>query len=292
MFKSIKSKIVSFMVVVAALTQSAKAEEPHQTSVPQVQTAEALAPNNPQPPKESRQFPWGGVVGVTVAGVLAGVGAIRTTSYSRDDRYFSKIIRDAAPVAKPRQAEQPVVSINKASINKTPIASVATHPQSTQASSITHRVNMTPVEREILANQLMSIRVLEEIKRKRAQLTRQMAKAKKENNVEKIQEIQSLRRALSAVRKEAFERAMGPVSAQVKKERRMLTKKMALAKRQKDAALQAEIAHRRIALKQAEVMAKQSVRNFNYRQERPKFIRKKKNYPLVLVPNNQNVLAA
>ena len=286
MFKSMKSKIMSFLLVMAALTQTGKAEQSAERLEKPQNQQELVMSQKEQSKKES--IPMGDVVGSVAAGLLAAFVIIRSESYSRDDKYIQNILKKIKENDEQRQATE-------SSVKGQPDAGVNRQPQSGIVPRIKHKEVMSQEERDLLATRLHAVRLMEDIKRYRAQLTRQMVKAKEENNVDKIQEIKSYRRALSAIRKEAFEQAMGPVAAQIKDERRLLTKKMALAKKRKETALMEEITQRRTVLKQTERVAKLSVREFSYKKERSHFIKRKSalsNAAIFVQQNCQNVMAA
>ncbi|MBQ7413554.1 MAG: hypothetical protein IJV07_04720 [Alphaproteobacteria bacterium] len=128
-------------------------------------------------------------------------------------------------------------------------------------------------ERKELAERLWAEKALESIKKERAQLTRQMAKAVKENNTAEIDRINARRQELKLARKKAFERAADPYLSQIKEERRRLTKQMTIAKRAADQQAMATVTEKRNDLKLFEKQLKTNIRTFNYTKRRITFLR-------------------
>ena len=265
MFKSIKKKFVSFLMIVGALTQTVKASEPvHQ------ETAEQKTVVSATPKKEPVQNPFlpidwkvGGSIGLLALGALTIASASRSGKHiTGDERYFQDIWASTIPDTPAKNA--PVAQ-------STQVQTQNTTPQPAQSQPafdpmairpLTAEQDMTPDERALLATRLEAIRELEEINRERAKLTRKMAKAKNENDQYTIDLIIGQRKALSILRKEAFAQAVGPVYYKIKEERRLLTKKMVLARRRGDDALKQEVIQRRAMLKEVEKQASFSVRKF------------------------------
>ena len=142
-----------------------------------------------------------------------------------------------------------------------------------QFSPIQHKENLTQDERDLLAKRLHAVRVMEDIKRHRYKLTRQMAKAKANNDQEEIRAIEERRNALKRLRKEAFATAAGPEFLKIKEERRLLTKKMTLARRKKDLKVMDDITLRRSELALQEKALKAVVRDFKYKKQRTDFLK-------------------
>ncbi len=255
------------LIIVAALTHTGKAETNENQNRPQEIQMESKMPEK----TSQNDIPFGKIIGVTAAGILAAIGMIKSSGDYKYTRYWAK--EDNVVPPQPKKTEQ---------LEKATQPEKVKQPQKADQS------------RDLLAQKLHAFRQMEDIKRERYKLTRQMAKAKKENDTEAMEYIKSLRTALSCLHRQAFQEAMGPIAPQIKEERRMLTKKMTLAKRKKDINLQAEITKRRAFLKQLEMQAKAEVRQFNYKQERPKFIKKHKNVlsEKQVLENRQHALAA
>lgn len=291
MFKSIKRKIISFLMVVGALTQTVKASEPVKQ-----ETAEQKTVMNATAQKNTQQIPFlpidwkvGGSIGLLALGALTAVGVSRSSKFlDSDEHYFRKALDGAFPDTPAPIPSQPVQA-------KAPV-SVQAQPQSVQPTSasekpafdplairpITPEQDMSSDERALLATRLRAVRTMEDINRERAKLTRQMAKAKREHDEYTINLIIAQRSALSRLRKDAFAQAVGPLYDKIKEERRMLSKQMALARRRQDNALKQEITRRRAMLKEEEKLATFSVRSFKYKQERAKFIKRKPANPTVV----------
>ena len=94
---------------------------------------------------------------------------------------------------------------------------------------------ITPTRREALANRIRDIKILSEIKEKRAILTREIAKARRQNDLARIDEIQAERQRLTEKKKALCLRMTGTKKAEIKEQRRLLTKQMTIARRHQDA---------------------------------------------------------
>jgi uncharacterized membrane protein (DUF106 family) len=92
----------------------------------------------------------------------------------------------------------------------------------------------SPERREKLAERLVDIKVLSEIKEKRALLTREMAKARRQNDKATMDRITAERERLTEKKKALCLRMTGAKKAEIKEKRRLLTKQMTIARRQKD----------------------------------------------------------
>ena len=283
MFKSIKNKIVSFLIIVGALTQTGKADQPvEQRIVPQSQPvvmSEEKAMDKTPTQSQGNTFPVGGAIGLAAVGLLT-VAGIKGTHSFEDVMNFRDELDDLlpeGPMTRPVKPQQKMAV--QPSAPQVSEAAPAFDPMAVRV--IARDENMTQEERKLLATRLRAVRQMEDIRRERAKLTRQMAKAKNEHDNDKIDAIRGQRSALTTLRKVAFAEAVGPVYAQVKEERRLLAKQMRVARRRKDEAAQAEIIKRREQLKLIEQLAVQTVRDFKYSQERTKFVRRK---PVVAQP--------
>ena len=274
MFKSIKRKIVSFLMIVGALTQTAKAEEPIHQEISEQKTI-TNAPTQ-KSPLQNLPIDWkvGGSIGLLAVGALTLASISRSGKHlAGDDRYFQETLGDIIPASaqktSPSQSVQAPVQVSQPQPAQQPdFDAMAIRP-------ISPEKNMTPAERDLLAKRLRAIRLIEDINRERAKLTRQMAKAKRNHDEYAQSMIIAQRSALSNLRKDAFAQAVGPLYGKIKEERRMLTKKMALARRRNDESLRKEVIQRRAMLKESEKLATLTVRGFKYKQERAKFIKKK-----------------
>ncbi|MDY6407192.1 MAG: hypothetical protein SPL08_00615, partial [Pseudomonadota bacterium] len=127
-------------------------------------------------------------------------------------------------------------------------------------------------DRTDLAEKLHAARLMEDIKRERSQLTRQMARAKANNDTQKMAEIRERRQVLTALRKNAFKTLAGPLLDEIKEKRRLLTKQMTLARRKKEEQTIFQITQQREQLTSHEKALKAMVRSFKYRSERASFL--------------------
>ena len=205
---------------------------------------------------------------------LIGLGMLAMSALKRPG---SKKLNKRAPSNNPQQ--MPIIQEKK---DTKVISSVQCDDNQNHSSPATIFEDVLPITpitqkgdtdgRNLLAQRLHAVRLMEDIKRERSKLSRQMARAKADNDSEQIQTIKSYRSALNVIRKEAFETAAGPALKEIKDERRLLTKKMTQARRKKDAGIMAEITQRRALLKQKEQQLKSVVREFKYKKERIAFL--------------------
>jgi len=216
-----------------------------------------------------------GAIGLGVAGFKRFKKFKRNMTTAPMEDIIQDLIQHPCPStpAMPNNAFTPIVQsvVQDAPENN---ADSMPDPLSTpRVSPIRHKENLTQDERDLLAKRLHAVRVMEDIKRHRYKLTRQMAKAKAENNQEQIRAIEERRNALKVLRKEAFATAAGPEFSKIKEERRLLTKKMTLARRKKDLKVMDDITLRRSELALQEKALKAVVRDFKYKKQRTDFLK-------------------
>ena len=128
-------------------------------------------------------------------------------------------------------------------------------------------------ERKRTSEHIWGLKAIDEIKRRRSVLTREMARAKRAGDETKIAEIQAERQKLTAKRKAACLRISGPEMAKIKEERRQLTKRMTIARRQKDQATMEQVTAERLILKEQVKVINSYIRAFDYRKHRKAFIK-------------------
>ena len=123
-------------------------------------------------------------------------------------------------------------------------------------------------EREGQANRLKAVRQLARIKAERKVLSEMMAKAKNQNDQGMIEEINSRRKALTAVKREVFEQVTGKYMGDIKEQRRLLAKEMTIARRHADQDKMIEIMKQRQLLNQQEKELQIFVAHINYERDR------------------------
>ncbi|MBQ7412934.1 MAG: hypothetical protein IJV07_01490 [Alphaproteobacteria bacterium] len=285
MFRTIKSKILSGLIVLGALIQPASARtvnyEPlHSQGFSNTsEKSESTALSTEQKQKPLSDYGWPIGTGLMTLGALFVMKKL-------DEPINMDELRKYVPDMPAKKASVPTaesIRNNMVEETKTDLFKVSdqkllsfTAPFDPLAiRPIVHENKMSDAERDLLANRLHAIRKMEDINRERAVLTRQMAKAKKNNDIQTIQAITLRRKELAAIRKESFATAAGPLWSAIKEERRLLTKKMTQARRRQDLSARAEITQRRSMMKTQEELLKLTVRDFKYKVARPTFIRKK-----------------
>ena len=130
-------------------------------------------------------------------------------------------------------------------------------------------------KRHDLANKLKAIRTIEDIKNQRKLLSKQLRLARANNDEQTIQSILDTRKELTQKRRQACLCITDPYTARIKEERRLLTKKMTLARKRKDIQTMAQITQQREQLKDEVKSLNAYIRNFNYTQKRSSFLKAK-----------------
>lgn len=281
MFQTIKSKILSGLIILGALIQPASARtanyEPlHQQGLSNIsEKLKSIASPTEQKPLSDYGWPIG--TGLMILGTLFVMKKldepIRTDGlrkYVPNMPVKKESVSTDAPSKDNTTAKTASFrASDKKLLSSTPLFDpLAIRP-------IAHENKMSNAERNLLADRLHAIRKMEDINRERILLTRQMTKAKKTNDTQTIQAITLRRKELAAIRKESFATAAGPLWNAIKEERRLLTKKMTQARRRHDLSAQAEITQQRSMMKTQEELLKLTVHDFKYKVARASFIKKK-----------------
>ena len=131
--------------------------------------------------------------------------------------------------------------------------------------------NLSPEEaekRKKLAAHIVDVKVLSEIKEKRASLTREMAKAKRRHDEVRIEEIKAERQRLTEKKKAICLRLTGSQRDEIKEKRRLLTKQMTIARRRNDEATKQQIMIERQKLNAKVKALNQFVQKVDYQQMR------------------------
>ena len=287
MFQTLKSKILSGLIILGALIQPASArsmnyELPYQQSIKNIVHKIVHSISSTQhKPQQQPLSDYGWPIGTGLM-TFATLFAMKKLNEPIDTDELHRSIPDL-PV-KPTTGNINLSVKNESQKKAAPVPFqisdqklISFEPPFDPLAirSITHEEKMSNAERDLLADRLHAIRKMEDINRERALLTRRMAKAKKENDTATMQTIASRRKELSNLRKQSFATAAGPLWNVIKEERRLLTKKMTQARRNQDLSATAEINKRRSMLKTQEELLKLTVRDFKYKSARPSFIKKK-----------------
>jgi len=127
--------------------------------------------------------------------------------------------------------------------------------------------------RFMISERIWGIKAVSEIREKRAILTREMARARRANDLEKMEEIKKQRQELTAKRKIACQRIAGKQMAEIKEKRRLLTKQMTLARRRKDTETMAKITEQRQILKDEAKTMTNYIRGTDYKIYRRAFLK-------------------
>ena len=211
-----------------------------------------------------------GVFGCMLCGIASKFKRKKTPSPQIPTELVQSVSELEQPVSEPKQPvselKQPVSEpehvVSELEI-KTEITRDPTTPRHSE-------------EREKLATRLRDIKVLSEIKDKRAHLTREMAKAKRRGMTDRMDEIKEERQRLNEKRKEICLRMTGAKRTEVQKRRQQLTRQMTLARRKKDVAertaMMAEITAERQKLTAQVKALNASLRKMDYQKIRKAYM--------------------
>ena len=228
------------------------------------------------PLKEDSKWPYW----LLCFGSLAGLGVYVATRTKRrvSEDITTDIVQELIRHPQPQEAKDPIPGpppVRQSLFAQDAPKNSATQPSESlpavKVDPIQHKDHMTSDDRELLAERLHAVRLMEDIRRERAKLTRQMAKAN--NDLDQIGIITTHRKALATLRKEAFAMAAGSEFRSIKEERRLLTKKMTSARRKKDAQAMTDIRQQRAELTLHEKALKSVVRDFKYKKQRTEFLK-------------------
>ena len=202
--------------------------------------------------------------------MLLGLLGYFVSSIGDKDYDIEKVTRIQEMTANDGKANKQETSVEETKTAK------AEQPAEKQETPIIERVAFKHEaprdERKILSEHIWGLKAVDEIKRRRAVLTREMAKAKREGDEAKMAAIQAERKDLSAKRKAACLRVTGPEMAQIKEARRLLTKRMTIARRQQDQKTMDQITAERLVLKEQVQSMNSYIRAIDYQRYRKDFM--------------------
>ena len=172
-------------------------------------------------------------------------------------------------IAEREQALPPADSVEPIEQVKQLVASV----EQSSAFSTENSQNLFSKSRDDMAEWLIAAKILEEIKKERLVLRKEMALAKKQpDNQEEIDRINARRSVLNAKRRAACLRANSREMQEINKKRRQLTREMAKAKRHDDNQAKERIKAIRQDLRNQVKQMNEQVSSFNYTQNGRSFL--------------------
>ena len=129
-------------------------------------------------------------------------------------------------------------------------------------------------DREGQAERLKAVRLLAQIKAERKMLSDLMAKATENKDQSMVDEINSRRKALTVVKRDAFEQITGKYMGNIKEQRRLLAKEMTIARRRDDLDKMTAIMKQRQLLNQQEKELRTFVGHISYERDRKGLMKK------------------